>query len=174
MAFNYTLSHNRLIFDNSPNKLRKVKIFSFIQSIFNALVFVYNNFLNYRTQTNYDVNISCQTIVFQKYLQMKFSNDSIQIVNASFTFYQAYLNRKNEIGNAIHNNYLPRHNEYPASTSGDVNNYLYLQRKSEAILSFDFIVKIPLSVLSFVTSDQIIAEIEAYKKIGTLYEIQYI
>jgi hypothetical protein len=142
---NYNLNHDRLIFDNLPNKLRKRKIFCLIRSIFSALVTVYNNFLAFKDQTNFDIKINCQTIILEKYLQVKFSNS----ISSSF------VRKKNE------------------STSG--NSQIYLLKKSEAIINFDFVVKIPLAVINTgITLDQIESVVDQYKKIGTKYDIEII
>jgi hypothetical protein len=167
---NYNLNHDRLIFDNLPNKLRKRKIFCLIRSIFSALVTVYNNFLAFKDQTNFDIKINCQTIILEKYLQVKFSNVDIQILNSSFIFQQNYLYKKNEIGNSISSSFVRKKNE---STSG--NSQIYLLKKSEAIINFDFVVKIPLAVINTgITLDQIESVVDQYKKIGTKYDIEII
>ncbi len=172
----FNINHDNLLFDSIPSALRiysydegtngiviyKAKYFKYLQVVFESLTNMWLSFLNYRKNTIQQTRISGQRIVLEKWLQIKFSNPNIQIVSATLDFAQVYIFRRSENVNT----YLFRDGETPTSPQP------YLFRKDEATLKYDFTVKVPVELINTgVTIDQLNAEVEKYKFLGSLYTI---
>jgi hypothetical protein len=169
----YNIDYDRLVWDLLPKRYRQIKLYRYLQCIMYSLRrFWFNNFLVYREKSLREIRINSQTIVLQKWLNYLFGRNDIQIVNISFIAEPVYIYRKGEIGDATNDNTYT-FNIAEAGTAGLGDDHVYIYRRTETEVSYDFKVRVPLALFTTgITEQQIKSIIDRYVALGVTYIIE--
>lgn len=163
----YDIFIDKLLSNLLPTIYRTESVFNYIRCIFNTLnLFWYNQFITTRIDLIQETRVNGTKIVLEKWLREYFDNNLINIVNSTSEVDLTYIYQEDEAGSIQDNSYIYLRGESPLS------DQVYIFKKSEAIVEFDFIVEIPSDVISSGNSiTEIKAIVDKFKYMGTSYEI---
>jgi len=162
MSF-YKINIDLLIKRMLPTQKRDQWHIDWLLSAIKGIKFVYNNFLNYRTDTLRILSYNSQKLLFEKSL-----NDScdpvskrIFIDNAADDLEETYCYQLNEM----------QEDAYCYQLAEEPFSGRYTYKIIEYVFPFDFTIYIPLILFNF--TDKIKAIANFYKLAGKRYAIKY-
>src|SRR3989339_480346 len=82
---------NKLIQQLTPHFLNKPKQIAWLQVLLYPLVWLYSEFLTYRTAKLKEATINSQVIRFRRALRDRFENESIEIIHPEDYLSQAFI-----------------------------------------------------------------------------------
>jgi len=157
----YNQDFNLIAFYNIPPFLRKEKILAFINALILPIIYVYNQFYNWRLDILDKIQNNAQVIVLENFLKTKFNNNNIYILDDN-TYIDTHIYNVGEMLND---------EVYLYNKAENVNEpYIY---NAEETTLYDFAVCLPASIYnnSYYEVKKIV---DYYKLTGTKYIIQII
>lgn len=168
----YEINKEFLIFANMLTHLRKVKRLSLYNALLDPINTNQETFLSKVVKINKDLSINFQTGLFEYLLnEMLEGGTSVKIENANFRQLDLYRYNLNENEDDVFITYL----DEPIATEDEQYVFYLSERGSD----YDFLVKIPISILDLSSTDQVdkdkISQIHAfikkYKFAGKRYKL---
>lgn len=156
----FNIDINKLVKWLLPHYLNKPKHYAWLKVLTSPLVWLYDQFLIYRSAKLREVTINSQVNRFTQALQYTFNNAGIYILHPRVYLNQAFIYLEIE-GATPEFDYLYIEAHTPV-------DYDYLQSEYDA--EIDFIVRVPSALAAL--QDQISAFVNKYKYYGKRFKIE--
>jgi len=167
MATIYDIDYNLFIRRLLPSFLRKPITLDWLTVLVSPIVFLYNDFINFRVDILRQLSYTSQTVVFEKLLNDNADNTSrrIYIENVILIVEAAFYYQLQETTPIIDDEF-----SYMLSEGDQASDY-FIETLSETLAQVDFIVHVPTDLTD--KENFLINLIDRYKLAGKRYKIEY-
>lgn len=158
----FEIDLNKIIRWLTPHFLDKPKHRAWLQTLMFPIVWLYAQFLDYRSSKFRESTINSQVNRLTQALRERFGSDLIEILHFSDYLNQAFIYLELE-GSVLEYDYLAIEGHVPV-------DYDFLQAEYDN--QFDFVVRIPASLT--IEQDSITAFVNKYKLVSKRFKIEII
>lgn len=158
----FGVDFNRIIEHLTPHFLKKSKHLAWLKVLLSPVVWLYDQFLTYRTAKLKEATINSQVVRFTRALRDYFGSELIEIIHSGDFLNQAFIYLEIE-GATAEYDYLPIEAHEPV-------DYDYTQAEFDS--ENDFTVRIPAAMNG--QQDAVIAFVNKYKLAGKRFNVELI